>query len=77
MTEKEIQDIVKATIDNLNDSRVLNQKELSIIEDNISYIMAGLIGLKFGLQHNPNMVNLLETFDTKCLEVLKVLDKKV
>ena len=77
MTEKEIQDIVKVTIDNLNDSIVLNQKEFSIIEDNISFVMAGLIGLKLGLQHNPNMVNLLETFDEKCREVLKVLDKKV
>ena len=48
MTEKEIQDIVKITIDNLNDSIVLNQKELSIIQDNVSYIMAGLIGLKYG-----------------------------
>lgn len=78
MTEKEIQNIVKITIENLkaSNSTVLNQEELLIIKDNIAYIMTGLIGLKAGMQNNSNLVDLLELFDRKCQEVLELIDKK-
>jgi hypothetical protein len=80
MNKKEIENIVKTTIKNLDlnndDNIVLDEKEYLLIKDNISYMMAGFFGLKLGMQNNPNMVNLFESYDKKCIEILKLLDKK-